>query len=167
MKTNTRRFASTIASFLVPAMLSWSTAQAADAVQWADLAKTIGQGKMRSDNREDREYRVVTKAGAIYVGHGLSFSPVGVSVGPSGVSIPREQVAEIRIRRDGRLSDALVAPGGKILESVCEGEYCLFDPIMLLFVPVAIGATAVSAPFILPIEGIKRLLPDRVIKVAR
>jgi hypothetical protein len=29
-----------------------------------------------------------------------------------------------------------------------------------------LGVTAVAAPFVLPIEGVKRLLPDKVIKVA-
>jgi hypothetical protein len=122
MKANTERVAfRNIAGLLVPAMLFMSIAQAADTVQWADLAKTIGHGKMRSDNREDRDYRVVTKAGAIYVGQWLSFSPVAINVAPLGLSIPREQVAEIRIHRDGKLSDALVVPGGTVLNSVCRG----------------------------------------------
>jgi hypothetical protein len=161
--------ASSIASLLIPAILSMSAAQAADAVQWTDLPKTIGHGKMRSDDREDRDYRVVTKAGVTYSGHKLFFGPRAVSLMPSGASVTREQVAEIRIHRDARLHDALVAPGGKILYSVCGGyyDYCIpaivFAPVLL---PVALGATAAAAPFILPIEGIKRLLPDRVIKVA-
>ena len=168
MKANTERFAvRNIAGLLVPAMLFTSTAQAADTVQWADLAKTIGHGKMRSDNREDREYRVVSKAGAIYVGQGLSFSPVAVSVNPFGLSIPREQVAEIRIHRDGLLSDALVLHGGRLLDPTCgRGGYCLPSPILFFIMPVALGATAVAASVILPIEGVRRLLPDRVVKVA-
>jgi hypothetical protein len=167
MKTDTERFAArSITGLLLPTMLFMSTAQAADTVQWADLAKTIGHGKTRSDNREDREYRVVTKAGAIYVGQGLSFSPVAVSVNPLGLSIPREQVAEIRIHRDRRLTDALVAPGGKVMDSICGGDlqYCFV--LFLPLIPVAIGAMALAAPLILPIEGVKRLLPDRVVKVA-
>jgi hypothetical protein len=161
-----------IASLLIPAILSMSAAQAADAVQWTDLPKTIGHGKMRSDNREDRDYRVVTKAGVTHSGHQLFFSSRAVSLMPSGASVPREQVAEIRIHRDARLSDALVAPGGKVLDSdLCGGGggYCfpMIDPLLLLLIPVAAGAIALTAPFILPIEGIKRLLPDRVIKVAQ
>jgi hypothetical protein len=168
MKANTERFAArNIASLLVPAMLFMSTARAADAVQWADLAKTIGHGKMRSDNREDREYRVVTKTGAIYVGQGLSFRAVAVTVDRLGSSIPREQVAEIRIHRDGLLSDALVLHGGRVLDTTCgRGGYCLPSPILFFVMPVALGATAVAASFILPIEGVRRLLPDRVVKVA-
>lgn len=168
MNANTQRFATrTIAGLLIPAMLFMSTARAADAVQWSDLAKAIGHGKMRSDNREDREYRVVTKAGAIYVGQGLSFSPVAVSVEPLGLSIPHERVAEIRIHRDGLLSDALVLHGGKLLDPTCgRGGYCLPSPILFFVMPVALGATAVAASFIVPIEGVRRLLPDRVVKVA-
>jgi hypothetical protein len=169
MKANTERFAArSIAGLLIPALLFVSTAGAADTVQWTDLAKAIGHGKMRSDNREDREYRVVTKTGAIYVGQGLAFSPMAVSIDPLGLSIPREQVAEIRVHRDGLLADALVLHGGRLLDTTCgRGGYCLPSPILFFIMPVALGATAVAASFILPIEGVKRLLPDRVVKVAR
>jgi len=168
MQTNPRPFASgTITSFLVPAKLSLSTAQAADPVQWTDLPKKIGHGKMRSDNREDRQYRVVTKDGRAFIGHKLLFSPRDVSLSESGPAIPREQVAEIRIHRDARFRDALVAPGAAVVDRICsDEEYCLVSLLGLLAIPVALGATAVAAPVVLPIEGVKRLLPDRVIKVA-
>jgi len=164
MKANSRCFA--LRSIAV--LLSLSTAWAADPVPWADLVKTIGHGKMRSDGREDREYRVVTKAGSGYVGHQIYIGPNGLSFAPSGAIIPREQVAEIRIHRDARLSDALLSPGGKVFDSLCSGgdSYCfLVSPIVFLLIPAAIGITAAAAPFVLPIEGVKRLLPDRVIKV--
>lgn len=148
-------------------MLSLSTAQAADAVQWTDLPKKIGHGKMRPDNREDRQYRVLTKDGRSYVGYKLFFSPRDVSLSDSGPVIPREQVREIRIHRDRRFRDALVAPASAIVDSVCSGEeYCLVSPLVLLLIPLTLGATAVAAPFLLPIEGIKRLLPDTVVTVA-
>jgi hypothetical protein len=83
MKANCGRFvSSSIVGLLVPALLSLSTAWAADSVPWADLAKAIGHGKMRSDDREDREYRVVTKAGISYVGQRLFIGPNGVSFAP-------------------------------------------------------------------------------------
>jgi hypothetical protein len=161
--------ANCIASLLVPAILSLSTASAADPVPWADLAKTVGHGKMRSDGREDREYRVVTTAGISYVGHQIYIGPNGVSFAPSGPLIPREQVAEIRIHRDVKLSDALKKPGGMVFDPLCSGRdggLCLLiGPFVLLLIPVAIGITAAAAPFVLSIEGVKRLLPDRVIKV--
>jgi hypothetical protein len=162
-----------MASVLVPAMLSLSTAQAADAVQWIDLPKKIGKGKMRTDGREDRQYRVVTKDGQIYAGYRLLFGPASVRLSDSGPQIPREKVTEIQIHRDGRLRDALFAPGGEamalILKPVCGGDldYCL--PLLLfvpLLAPVALGVSAAAAPIVLPIQGIKRLLPDKVIKVA-
>jgi len=53
----------------VAAMLSF----AAESVQWSDLPQKIGHGKMRSDGREDREYRVVTEEGAIHKGYALFF----------------------------------------------------------------------------------------------
>ncbi len=158
-----------IGCLLVTTILSWSSAQAAEAIRWVDLPKAIGHGKVRSDNREDRQYRVVTKAGRTYAGRELYFSPHVVSVAPSGLAILREQVAEIRIRSDDRRwKDALVAPGGAVFDSICSGgdSYCFpVGPVLLLF-PVAIAATALAAPFTLSIEGIRRLLPDRVVKVA-
>lgn len=168
MKTNKLRITATL---LVPAILSLSMAQAAQPVQWNDLPKKIGRGKMRSDEREDRQYRVVTKDGRIHAGYALTFSPIDVTVLPSGPTIPREQVTEIRIHRDGRLSDALIAPAGKVFDSLykCTSEDygCLFvGPWMLPLIPLATGVTAAATPIVLPIEGIKRLLPDKVIKVA-
>jgi hypothetical protein len=161
MKTNKLRL---VAALLVPAMLSLSMAQAAEPVQWNDLPKKIGRGKMRSDGREDRQYRVVTKDGLVHTGYALTFSPVGVKVSLSEPSIPREQVAEIRIHRNGQLSDALDAPAVRVLEPICRNDDLGF--CVLPLIPLAIGIMAASAPIVLPIQGIKRLLPDKVIKVA-
>jgi hypothetical protein len=100
MKAATRRFTSGIvAGFLVPTILSMSTAQAAEPVQWIDLRKKIGDGKNWPNGLEDRRYCVVTKDGRNHVGYALSLSANGVRLGASGSVIPREQVAEIRIRR--------------------------------------------------------------------
>jgi hypothetical protein len=165
MKTNKPRIT---AALLVPAMLSLSMAQAAQPVPWDDLPKNIGRGKMRSDGREDRQYRVVTKDGLVHAGYALTFSPVGVKVSPLEPSIPREQVREIRIHRDQLLSDALKAPAARVFDPLCHSEVSCFilGPFVLPLIPVAIGITAGAAPIVLPIEGIKRLLPDKVIKVA-
>ena len=165
MKANSRHFASRS----IAVLLSLSAAWAADPVPWADLAKIIGHGKMRSDGREDREYRVVMKSGISHVGHQLFIGRNGLSFAPSGAIIPREQVAEIRIHREALLWDALKKPGGTVFDPLCSGGggvLCLLiGPFVLLLIPVAIGITAAAAPIVLPIEGIKRLLPDRVIKV--
>ncbi|HEV8040423.1 MAG TPA: hypothetical protein VGP62_16260 [Bryobacteraceae bacterium] len=153
---------SRIAGLLV---LSLSMAHTAELVQWIDLPKKVGHGKMRSDGREDRQYRVVTKDAVIHAGYELVFSPRGVNV-VSGPFIPREEVTEIRIHRDGRFSDALWAPGGAIASGLCRNDdlgFCL----VLLGLPVDFGVSLAAAPITLPIEGIKRLLPDKVIKVAQ
>ena len=163
MKTNKRRFpAGIVAGLLAPAILFLPTAQAADAVQWADLPKKIGHGKLRSDERENRRYSVVTKDGQTEIAYTLSFSATDVRLNESGPSIPREQVAEIRIHRDGRWLDAFFAPAGAILD-VCSGEGYV---LVFLAMPVALGVTVAASPITLPIEGVKRLLPDKVIKVA-
>jgi hypothetical protein len=165
MKANARHTASRIiAGVLVPAILSLSSAQAAEAVQWVDLPKKIGRGKTRLDSREDRQYRIVTKDGQTHGGGQLIFRSNDVSFTESGPSIPREQVKEIRIHRDRLISDALFAPAS----AVSQGSEAFFsNPVgIFLFIPVMLGVTAVAAPFVLPIEGVKRLLPDKVIKVA-
>src|SRR5271156_38997 len=70
MKANALQFTSRI----VAGLLSLSMAQAADAVRWNDLPNKIGHGKMRSDDREDRQYRIITKDGLTHVGYALIFS---------------------------------------------------------------------------------------------
>jgi hypothetical protein len=156
------------AGLLVPAILLLSTAQAADLVQWSDLPNKIGHGKMRSDDREDRQYRVVTKDGLTHVGYALIFSPADVKFTRSGPSIPREQVTEIRIHRDRRLWDAFMAPSSAVLDPTCRGanSFCFPGSTVLLLITVALSADAAVSPITLPLEGIKRLLPDKVIKVA-
>jgi hypothetical protein len=149
-----------VAGFLV---LSLSMAQAAESVQWNDLPKKIGRAKMRSDGRENRQYRVVTREGVIHAGYELIFSPSGVKICPSGPLIPREQVTEIRIHRDGRFSDALWAPGGAIAKGLCQGDD--FGFCFVLGLPIDLGLSLAAAPITLPIEGIKHLLSDKVIKV--
>jgi hypothetical protein len=171
MKANKRRFlCRPIALSLVLSVLSFSTAQAAEGVRWVDLPKKIGRGKIRSDDREDRQYRVVTKDGLTQVGHKLIFSPTDVRLTDSGPSIPREQVVEIRIHRDRRISDALLAPGSAVfLAAVGKDEYWIFSWRVLLvpvLVPVTLGVVAAAAPVSLSVEAIRRRLPDKVVRVA-
>lgn len=162
MKAKTKRCTSKIiAGLLVPFTVFATTAVAGDAVSWNDLPKKIGHGKMRTDNREDRQYRVVTKDGLTHVGYQLLFSPTDVKLADSGPSISREDVVEIRIHRDQILMDALFAPAAVVLPDSVD------DPLeFILRLPVAMGAVAVSAPVVLPIQGVKRLLPDKVVRVA-
>jgi hypothetical protein len=154
-----------IACLLMPAMLSF----AADSVQWSDLPQKIGHGKMRSDGYEDREYRVVTRDGAVHKGNQLIFGPAGVKVKRWGEWIPREQVTEIRIHREAGLSQALWAPGEAIENRLCGDDdlgFCYLNPIALLSLPVAFGLSVAAAPITLPIAGIRRMLPDKVFRVA-
>ena len=115
---------------------------------------------MRTDNREDREYHVVTKNGQIHTGYTLLLSPTDVRLADAGASISREDVVEIRIHRDALLVDALFAPTVVVYHGVDDlGAF-------VLLIPVALAVVAVSAPVVLPIQGFKRLLPDKVIRVA-
>jgi hypothetical protein len=169
MKANKRCFPSRVTALsLVLALLSFSSAQAAEAARWVDLPKKIGRGKMRWDHREDRQYRVVTKDGQTHVGRKLIFSPTDVRLWESGASIPREQVVEIRMHRDALLSDALLAPARALFSgSGGGGGYDWgFDPWQLQLLPVALAVVAAAAPLVLPVEAVKRRLPDKVIRVA-
>jgi hypothetical protein len=85
----------------------------------------------------------------------LTLNSSDVKVAPSGSPILREQVMEIRIHRDRRLSDALLAPGGKILYPLCgNSEWCFPNPFMLLtLIPVALVSTVAAAPIVVPIAG--------------
>jgi hypothetical protein len=157
MKTNKSRITAVLLAF------SLSIAQAAEPVKWDDLSmKVWGRHK-------DREYRVVTKDGTVHKGYELAFNSAGVRVSPSEPPIPREQLKEIRIHRTRRLADALMAPGDRVFGPLCGGgEFGCF--LLWVFAPIAIpvgvGMDVAAAPIILPIEGIRRLLPDKVIKVA-
>jgi hypothetical protein len=160
--TQQRFFSRIIAGMLLPAILTLSPAQAADAVQWDDLPKKIG-GKIRTDNPDRHQYRVVTKDGQTYADSALFFGPSSVSLSESGPAIPREQVTEIRIHRYGPLWEALFRPAVTIAPG-SNDEGIIFEAPFLL--PIWLAITAVAAPIVLPVEGVKRLLPDRVFKVA-
>jgi hypothetical protein len=144
-----------IAGLLLPAILCVSTMEAAETVPWLDVPKKIGHTKVMPD------CSITTKAGQTYHGRQLTFSPVDVRI-DSGPAIPREQVAEIRIRRHESWPDAFFAPAGKI---VGEG-WILLTPLALPLIPVLIGVTVAAAPVVFVIEGVKRLRPAKVIRVA-
>lgn len=159
-----------IAVSLLTMMLSLSTLQAREPVTWNDLGKKIGHGRMRPDNREDREYRVITKDGAMHVGRPLYIQASGIRLGEAGLIIPREQVAEIRIHCDRRWRDALLTPGGVFFSFfVGSDEYWILSWRVLLLpalLPATVGVVAASAPVALPVEAIRRRLPDKVVRVA-
>jgi len=169
MNTNTRRLASRIAvGLLVPAMLSVPTAQAAEAVAWDELPKKLELDGTHS-KRPYRRYRVLTTDGKTHVDHGLVFTPTDVKLMYTGSSIPREQVKEIRISRHGRFGEAFFAPARALLNRIGDDDWALLllvSPFSFILIPVSLGVTAAAAPIVLPIEGIKRLLPEKVIQVA-
>lgn len=169
MNTNTSRLASRIAvGLLVPAMLSVSIAQAAEAVAWDELPQKLELNRIHG-KRPNRRYHVVTTAGKTYADYGLVFSPTDVKLPYAGSSIPREQVKEIRISRHGRFWDAFFVPADGLLTHIGGDEgwiLLVVPPTSLVMVPLSVGLTAAAAPIVLPTEGIKRLLPDKVIQVA-
>jgi len=138
-----------------------SHVDAADLVRWSELPRKISHTKF------GRQYKIVTKTGTTYVDNDIRFDDAGVYL--NGVWIPRKQVAEVRINRHGPLSDALRAPTDAILGPMFRSDVPASVPDGFTILPLVIltlGATVVATPVILPIEGFKRLLPDKVIKVA-
>jgi hypothetical protein len=139
---------------LLPAIFSVSTLQAAEMIAWSDLPREVGS--------QDREYSVVTRAGDTFRGRSLVFSPLGVRVTESGPWIPRGQVTEVRIPRYRLWKDALSAPAG-----ILAGAAIFPNAAALAIVAIPmVGITAASAPVVVVVEGVKRLLPAKVIKVA-
>ena len=85
-----------------------------------------------------------------------------------GLVVPRERVVEIRVRRHGSLTNAFLAPAEAVtpFRGGADGSdvmVLIFSPVLL---PLWLTATAAAAPIVLPVEGVKRLLQDRVIQVA-
>ena len=167
MKIAAKRVISRInVGLLISTTLSLTTAVARDAVPWTDLPKKIGHGKMRTDEREDRQYRVVMKDGSTHFGYKIIFSSNGVRLDTSGPELPRDQIVEIGIHRDGLLTDEIFTPARKFMPAARD-DYDI-RPLLLMpvLLPFLLGVTAATAPVVLPIQGVKRLLPDKVIKVA-
>ena len=142
-----------LVAVLVAPILAISTAQAAEAVRWDDLPKKMG-------DRKAHKYTIVTKEGARQKARQLLFSAKGVKFG--GTEIPREEVAEIRIHHHLAMGEASGVPAFKVFSHVGESGI-IFFPIM---VPAFAALYAVTAPPALAVEGIWRMLPDKVIKVA-
>ncbi len=142
------------AGLLLPAMLSLFTLHA-ETVKWSELPGMT--------NQQDAGYSVVTKTGHTFRGRQLVFNPLGVFVAGSGSFISQEKVAAIRIRHHGSWKEALFTPAAIFLV----GTASMLDRVaIVLLLPVCVGVTAATAPFTLATEGVRRLLPARVIKIA-
>jgi len=136
-----------VALSMVPVLLSLSTAQAAKPIQWKDLGKKIGHGRLGTDGREDREYRVMTKDGAMHADRRLHVFSTGIQLGEAGPMVSRDQVVEIRIHHHRPGLDILLAPAEALFSGVGEGDgsgydFGPVDPWLLMLVPVALGVDA-------------------------
>jgi hypothetical protein len=143
---------------MIPALLWVPVMQAAELVRWEDLPRKISSRPLST------QYRIVTKRGDSHVGFDPVFSPSDVRFRESSSPIPREDVAEIRIH-------PVREPWWELLFFIAEApigaELVGLDPFLAIVLePVAVAAAIAAAPIILPIEGVKRLLPDRVLKIA-
>lgn len=148
------------AGLLLPAVLLTSPVHAADTVPLFALSTKIGHGKLGNQGQEDREYTLITKAGTTYRSRGLTVGRDTVELSP-GLKIPLGDVAEIKIKHRLEWQSAIEAPASAIV-----GEAYIFPtPVGLVLVPVLLAVTAVGAPVTIAMEGIKRLLPAKVITV--
>jgi hypothetical protein len=152
---------------------SGSAARAADPVSWDDLPAKIGHGKAvfsidfdGNSQREDRAFTVVTTAGEKV--HLNSMGIDNTHLWGDGFDIPREQVDEVRIRHKGSFNEVITqsVEGGLF---VCNhlGKACEHAAVFIAVIPVAVAYGIVSTIPCLAIEGIRRLLPAKTIKVAR
>jgi hypothetical protein len=157
--TNRHNASKLIVRLLLPAVLSICTMHAAE-VRLSDLPKKIGQGKLDNRDREDREYTVITKTGAIYRDRRLIFSPVNVELS-SGPIIPLGELAKIRVKHHKEWLYAIGAPG----LAMCGNGDILLTPLAIPLVPFLLVVTAATAPVTISVEAVKRLLPGKVIKV--
>jgi hypothetical protein len=146
------------------AMLLPASARAEEAIHWDDLTKIVNGGQ----HDRSREYTIVTKSDGKRKANLLSISKDGLILQtPSDYRpISRPQVLEVQVRHRGPLSYF-----GRILNQYCDGrcdEYgCLFDPVVLILLPVDLVYGAIVTPPLLPIEGIRRLLPAKVYKIVQ
>jgi hypothetical protein len=133
---------------------------AADTVRLSDLPERIGQGKLDNQGREDREYTIITKAGTTYRSRHVMFIAGKIELS-SGLMIPIGDLAQIRVKHHKEWSYAIAAPG---LAMCGDGEIFL-TPLAIPLIPALLVVTAVTAPVTISVEGVKRLLPAKVITV--
>jgi hypothetical protein len=142
-------------ALLLTLILTFSSAKAADTVRWDDIPKKIRTGSIS-------EYTIITKDGHSRKGQALDFSPKGIRLDNSGPLIAREEVAMIRIHHHQKMDDAADAPFQRVFRRMDE-SWLIFAWALL---PAFIGIYTATAPPAVAVEGIRRLLPNRVIKVA-
>jgi len=152
------------AALLLPAILSVSTLQAAETVAWADLPKKVGA------QRGDRDFTVTTNTGESYHSRTHLFSFSGVSLAEPDRSVPRDQIAEIRIHHRVPWKDAFLTAPAVVCVPLFLGlsadDTAARVVTLVLLAPVALGVGLAAAPFVAVIEGGQRLAPAKVIKVA-
>jgi hypothetical protein len=156
---------------LVGLALLATSARAHEVVSWDNLPRAIGHGRpvftldfFEENSQEDRAFTVVT------TNHEqVRFRSMGVDadhVWGSGHDIPAASVAEVRIRHNGAFNDPLTQSfqAGFFM---CEhlGTSCEHAPILIAMIPVCLAVGVASTLPALVVEGIRRLLPARVIKV--
>ncbi|HXP85010.1 MAG TPA: hypothetical protein VN841_09835 [Bryobacteraceae bacterium] len=166
MKHTRRSALQIVASLLLPAILS-STLHASETIPWPDLPEKIGQGKLLSNlkaDKEDREYTIVTKTGDAYRGRMLFFGPAGVSLTDPVRSVERERVAEIRFRHHASWG-ATFAPIRFAAELVGATATGYLPPVMWLVTPIVMGGAVAATPVVAVMEGGRLLAPAKVFKV--
>jgi hypothetical protein len=152
------------------AILLTSSARAAEVVSWDDLPEKIGHGKrvytldgmVMGYSREDRSYTIVTTSGKKFRLRSMGIYREGVR--GDGQDIPGDRIVEIRIHHTGRFTDPLTQSFDGLLKA-----YLLFSHVGLavpeVVIPTGIAYGLATPVPLIAIEGIRRLLPAKVIKV--
>jgi hypothetical protein len=149
-------------------LFTTTAARAQEVVPWEGLSKAIGHGHQiltyDGSYQEDRTFTVVTTSG-----ENVSFRTLSIDaqhLWGDGHDIPGDSVAEVRILHQGGFNDPLKQIVQSFV-SMCRplDKFCDDPAATFVMIPVSTAVGVVSTLPALTVEGFRRLLPARVIKV--
>jgi hypothetical protein len=151
-----------IAAILLLTVAWASMAEASEKIYWEDLPKRIGK-------QSNRDLVVVTKDGARFRGRNICFSGSDLRISCHDIPdtlIAREDVTQIVIRQKGRYSGMLGHGSEKVANTLWHVPG-LGTAVGFLFVicPAVLIWVGAEAAVLLPLEGIARLVPAKVIEI--
>ena len=134
-----------IAAILLLTIACSSMAKASEKMRWEDLPKRIRK-------QTNRDFVVLTKNGGRFRGRFIQFAPSGLAVFDNrhSESISREKVARILIGQNGRYSSQMMDE---------------FDEVVIILFPPYAVYVGIRAAILLPLEGVARLVPAKVIEI--
>jgi hypothetical protein len=158
MQSHTNDLSLKLAVSIVPMLLLAPALRSAEPTPW-DTMRGAYAGTVT----------VTTKTGKVMKGAGgVSFSPSELMFPGTGVSVPRQDVKEVVIRRPREICCEALAVGILplmfLLEAIgSRGLDKEVIPVVIIASPIIVGMAAVTGPPLLVIEGIRRLKPAQIL----